>query len=79
MLVKDKRGKNMKDQDKKFIEEFLNRADVKELVRKEDLAGVYKLYIGIFTKYLKTVSEVDPLDYIKINDVYSIIDEMKKI
>ena len=69
----------MKDQDEKFIKEFLNRADVIELVRKEDLAGVYKLYIGIFTKYLKTVSEVDPLDYIKINDVYSIIDEMKNI
>ena len=69
----------MKDQNKKLIEEFLNRADVKELVRKEDLAGVYKLYIGILTKYLKTVSKVDPLDYIKINDVYNIIDEMKKI
>ena len=69
----------MKDQDKKFIKEFLNRADVKELVREEDLAGVYKLYICILTKYLKTVSEVDPLDYIKINDVYSIIDEMKNI
>lgn len=69
----------MKDQDKKLIEEFLNRVDVKELVRKEDLAGVYKLYIGILTKYLKTISKVDPLDYIKINDVYSIIDEMKKI
>ena len=69
----------MKEQDKKLIEEFLNRADVKELVRKEDLAGVYKLYISIFTKYLKTVSKVDPLDYIKINDVYSIIDEMKKL
>ena len=69
----------MKDQDEKFIEEFLNRADVIELVREEDLAGVYKLYIGIFTKYLKTVSEVDPFDYIKINDVYSIIDEMKNM
>ena len=69
----------MKDQDKKLIEEFLNRADVKESVRKQDLAGVYKLYIGILTKYLKTVSKVDPLDYIKINDVYSIIDEMKKL
>ena len=68
----------MKDQDKKLIEEFLNRADVKELVREEDLAGVYKLYIGILTKYLKT-REIDPLDYIKINDVYSIIDEMKNI
>ena len=69
----------MKDQDKKLIEEFLNREDVKELVRKEDLAGVYKLYIGILTKYLKTVGEVDPLDYIKINDIYSVIDEMKNI
>ena len=69
----------MKDQDKKFIEEFLNRADVIELVREEDLAGVYKLYIGIFTKYLKTVKNIDPLDYIKINDVYSIIDEMKNM
>ena len=69
----------MKDQDKKLIEEFLNRADVKESVRKQDLAGVYKLYIGILTKYLKTVSKVDPLDYIKINDVYSIIDEMKNM
>lgn len=68
----------MKDQDKKFIEEFLNRADVKELVREEDLAGVYKLYIGILTEYLKT-RNADPLDYIKINDVYSIIDEMKNI
>ncbi len=69
----------MKEQDRKFIEEFLSRADVKELVRKEDLAGVYKLYIGLFTKYLKTVSNVDPFDYIKINDVYNIIDEIKKI
>ncbi|MBR2334160.1 MAG: hypothetical protein IKA59_02335 [Clostridia bacterium] len=69
----------MKDQDEKFIKEFLNRADVKELVWEGDLAGVYKLYIGMLTKYLKTVSEVDPLDYIKINDVYSIIDEMKNI
>lgn len=69
----------MKDQDEKFIEEFLNRADVRELVREGDLAGVYKLYIGMLTKYLKTVSEVDPLDYIKINDVYSIIDEMKNM
>ena len=69
----------MKDQDEKFIEEFLNREDVIELVREGDLGGVYKLYIGIFTKYLKTVSKVDPLDYIKINDVYSIIDEMKNM
>ena len=72
----------MKDQDKKFIEEFLNREDVRELVREEDLGGVYKLYIGLLTKYLKTVREVDPLDYIKINDVYSIysiIDEMKNM
>ena len=69
----------MKDQDKKFIEEFLNREDVKELVWEGDLGGVYKLYIGLLTKYLKTVSEVDPLDYIKINDVYSIIDEMKNM
>lgn len=68
----------MKDQDQKLIEEFLNRADVKELVRVGDLAGVYKLYIGILTKYLK-MRNADPLDYIKINDVYDIIDEMKNI
>ena len=36
----------MKDQDKKFIEEFLNRADVKELVREGDLASVYILKNG---------------------------------
>ena len=72
----------MKDQDEKFIKEFLNREDVKDLMWEGDLAGVYKLYIGIFTEYLKTVKNIDPLDYIKINDVYSIysiIDEMKNM
>lgn len=68
----------MKGQDEKFIKEFLNREDVKELVWEKDLAGVYKLYISMLTKYLKT-REIDPLDYIKINDVYSIIDEMKNM
>jgi hypothetical protein len=50
----------MKEQDKKLIEEFLSRADVRELIAKEDLAGVFKLYIGIFTKYL--ISFLSALD-----------------
>ena len=68
----------MKDQDEKFIEEFLNRADVRELVREKDVAGVYRLYTGLLTKYLKTRG-IDPLDYIKINDVNSVIYDMKNM
>ena len=68
----------MKDQDEKFIEEFLNRADVRELVREKDVAGVYRLYIGLLTKYLKTRA-IDPLDYIKINDINSVMYDMKNM